>query len=249
MKSVINSTNLPSFQAYQQAFCAHIRDPKTNKPPVKVVKARMAVYTEIVFNNLFGSVSACYPVSQQVLGKRRWERLVKGFFAEYASTSPIFRDIPQAFLVYLNTLSDLPIYLPSLAHYEWIELAVSSMETTKIALNQSPDLMVDIIVVNPALALLKYDYAVHKISPRNKPTSPLAIPIYLAVYRTENYNIQFIELNDITAQLLHLLKDNPLTGEQALLQLAGNLNYADPQLLLEFGSTILQDLKLQGILL
>ena len=121
--------------------------------------------------------------------------------------------------------------------------------TTKIALNQSTDLMLNIIVVNPALALLKYDYAVHKISPRNKPTNPLAIPIYLAVYRTENYNIQFIELNEITAQLLHLLKDNPLTGEQALLQLAKNLNYADPQLLLEFGSTILQDLKLQGILL
>ena len=249
MDAAIKSENIPSFQAYQQVFCAHIRNPKTNKPPAKVLRTRMAVYTEIVFNNLFSSVSACYPVCQQVLGKRRWTMLIRRFFAEHASTSPIFRDIPQEFLSFLNTLSDLPMYLTSLAHYEWVELAISSLETSEVQQPESVGLMAGIIIVNPALALLKYDYAVHKISPKNKPTSKLDAPVYLVVYRAQEHKIQFVEINEITAQLLHLLKDNLLTAEQALLQLAESLNYSEPEALVTFGKTILQELKLQGILL
>lgn len=248
MELPANHNVVPAFQAYQQAFCAHLRNPTINKPPAKVVKQRMAVYKEIVFNNIFSSVSACYPVSQQVLGKRRWTKLVRRFFAEHAASSPIFRDIPQDFLAFLNTLSDLPPYLLSLMHYEWIELVVVGIETKTIIPNQALDLMTQIITVNPTLALLKYNYAVHKISPRNKPSTPLAEPVFLAVYRDSKHNINFIELNATTAQLLHLLKDNALTGEQALLQLAENLQETDTQLLLSFGSSILQDLQGQGAL-
>ena len=244
----IHEPAVPSFQAYQQTFCAHIRIPKRNKPPNGVVSERMAIYSEIVFNNLFSSVSACYPVSQQVVGKRLWTQWVRGFLAEYAATSPIYRDIPKAFLAYLNTLPSLPVYLVSLAHYEWVELAVSSVESTWSKPNQTLDLMQQTITVNPTLALLKYYYAVHKISPRNKPTMPLPEPVYLAVYRDLSHKIQFVELNATTAQLLHLLKDNPLTGEQALLKLAENLQDTDPISLLSFGAEILHDFRLQGLL-
>jgi hypothetical protein len=61
---------LPSFQRYQLAFTARLRDPKSQPPLTGVPNERMAVYEEIVFNNLFESVSACFPVASKVLGKR-----------------------------------------------------------------------------------------------------------------------------------------------------------------------------------
>ena len=243
--------DLPSFQAYQQIFCAHVRDSKRNKPPANVVKARMAVYSEIVFNNLFSSVSACFPVSSAVLGKRAWVKLVRGFFAHYPSQSPIFRDIPKTFLNYLNSQQNLPIYLFSLAHYEWVELAVSTMETVPFGVvnsTENKDLMVDCIVVNPTLALLKYHYAVHQISQKNKPKTPLDQPVYLAVYRNEAFKVQFVELNEMTAQLLHVLKDKQQSGVEALTQLAESLNYPEPQALMTFGASILQQLHTQEII-
>ena len=92
------SHNMLEFQRYQLEFTAHIRNPKANKKPVQVDDARMAVYREIVFNNIFGAVSACFPVCVQVLGKHAWDKLVRQFFANYQATSPIFREIPQQFL-------------------------------------------------------------------------------------------------------------------------------------------------------
>ncbi len=257
----------PSFQAYQQAFCAHIRDPKHHKAPAKVDKKRMAVYTEIVFNNIFSSVSACYPVLQLVLGKRAWRKLVRDFFAHYPSQSPLFRDIPKTFFNYLTTQPNLPVYLTSLAHYEWLELAVSSMQTAPFGGENSPknhDLMTQKIVVNPSIALVKYHFAVHQISAKNKPTAPLSQPIFLVVYRNAAFKVQFVELNELTAQLLHILKDKPHTGVEALTQLSVNLattankqdpasqavmeSQADTQALITFGEGILRQLQEQEII-
>jgi len=136
-----------SFQQYQQAFTAHIRAPH-NRPRPKNVQAKgMDVYKEIVFNNLFESVSACFPVAQKVIGKRAWLKLIRGFFREHSSSTPIFRKIPEEFLAYLSNINALtpetfPSYLTSLCHYEWVELLVSTMadEVDKPDINTVGDL-------------------------------------------------------------------------------------------------------------
>ena len=74
--------DLPSFQRYQLAFTARLRDPHKQPPIAGVPRERMAVYEEIVFNNLLESVSACFPVAQKVLGKRKWLKLVQAFLRE-----------------------------------------------------------------------------------------------------------------------------------------------------------------------
>ena len=118
-----------AFQKYQLEFTAHIRNPAANKKPAKVKDARMAVYREIVFNNIFGSVSTCFPVCKSILGARAWKKLVREFFAQHQATTPIFREIPQQFLQFLKTTKNLPDYFEQLAHYEWVELAVASQPT------------------------------------------------------------------------------------------------------------------------
>jgi len=231
------------FQKYQLAFTAHIRDPKTHAKPAKVNDVRLAVYREIVFNNIFGSVSACFPVCQQVLGKRAWLKLSKQFFATHQATTPIFREIPQEFLKFITTVENLPVYFQELAHYEWVELAVSmqAVEIPKISI--TPDFLFEKLVLAPAHMLLEYDFPVHKISTKFKPT--IKEKTCLLVFRNAEFKVRFIELNPMTYILLNVLAQNELSGEQALVRLAEDMQYPNKDAVIAFGLDILQDLANQ----
>ncbi|MES2499289.1 MAG: putative DNA-binding domain-containing protein [Pseudomonadota bacterium] len=240
------------FQHYQLAFTAHIRNPTLHPKPAKVVGTRMAVYREAVFNNIFESVSVCFPVCQNVLGKRKWRQLLRDFVANYAADSPLFREIPQQFLAFLETLNveDLPPYIKPLAHYEWIELAVSSKP-----LNQQLTQTIDgdlnsldcVITLAPSGELLTYDYPVHKISPRFKPAS--IEKTYLFVFRNTSLDVKFIVLNPITFELLSLIQAQQLTGKMSLTRLATALQHPDIHLFMHFGTEILNDLRKQEAIL
>ena len=249
----VEKDRLLDFQRYQLAFTQHLRQPKTSPKPAKVATKRMAIYTEIVFNNIIDSVSACFPVAQNVLGKRVWQKLVRDFFIHYQSQTPIFREIPQQFLKYLETNpainNNAPAFLNQLAHYEWIELALSTSDTE--IENTKVDFNGDLLERQPKLAaisaLLQYDYPVHKISQRFKPTQPEAT--YLLVFRDATNKVQFVELNAVTFRLLQLTENQTLTGRLALIQLAREINHPDVQAIIEFGLDIMQGLKAQGAII
>ncbi|HSH73622.1 MAG TPA: putative DNA-binding domain-containing protein [Methylophilaceae bacterium] len=249
----VDAQSLPAFQQYQLAFTAHIRNPGQNKLPSKVPASRMKVYTEIVFNNLQSSVSACFPVASKVLGKRAWTRLVRDFFIHYQSATPIFRQIPEEFLKYLSMAPSLPPYLYSLAHYEWIELAISVADIQDATADPAGDLLEGKPVLAASLALLSYDYPVQLISPRFRPDAPLPQPVNLLVFRASDDNVRFIELNALTARLISLLKDGELSGSisgrQALESIATEMGQGDTQSIIQFGHAILIDLKAQGVIL
>ncbi|HQQ34154.1 MAG TPA: putative DNA-binding domain-containing protein, partial [Methylophilus sp.] len=155
------------FQEYQAQFTAHIRNPQANRKPARVADSRMAVYREIVFNNIFASVSACFPVCRQIFGARAWRKLVRGFFAGHGSETPFFREIPAQFLKYLSTQT-IPEHLKQLAHYEWAELHVSTMHVETPPLSAQANLLSEHPILNPAHLLLAYDYPVHMLSKRHK---------------------------------------------------------------------------------
>jgi uncharacterized protein len=240
------------FQQYQLEFTAHIRNPSAHKKPARVVAERMAVYREAVFNNIFESVSVCFPVCQAAIGKRAWRALLKEFVKTYAAQSPIFREIPQQFLQYLETatpetVKNLPPFLYQLAHYEWVELAVSALETKAVKLSKKMDLLKETPVLAPAHMLLEYDYAVHKISKKHLPKT--AEKTFLLVFRNAVNQVKFIELNAMTFQLLQSIQQNHLPGEQALAQLAAALKHPNPDAIIQFGAEILTDLAKQGAII
>ncbi len=247
------SQDLASFQQYQLAFTQHLRDPKVYARPAGVTVRGIAVYEEIVFNNLFESVSACFPVAQKVLGKRAWLQLTKGFMREHSANSPIFREIPEEFLSYLATQEKLPAYLNSLCHYEWIELAVSVMDSrlAQEVINQEPidpagDLLQQTIVFNPAMQLLNYDYDVQNISPKYKPETQVSTQ--LLVFRNAEDVVKFVELNPVTYRLVALLQAGQ-TGGAALKLISQELEHSEPEAIIQFGLEILEDFKHQGIIL
>ena len=247
------TAELPSFQRYQLAFTARLRDPQNQPPPVGVPYERMAVYDEVVFNNLFESVSACFPVASKVLGKRKWLKLNQAFMRDYSASSPLFRKIPEQFLHYLKTPNPelqqlMPDYLNSLCHYEWVELLVSSIpETNPQGMQPNGDLATNRPVFSATMQLLDYDYAVHKISPRKKPQHKASTQ--LLVYRNADDMVKFIELNAVTYKLISLLLNEAITGKQALTLLAKELQHPQPESIIEFGLSILEDLRDQGVII
>jgi uncharacterized protein len=233
------------FQHYQIAFTAHIRDPKSNPKPAMVNNGRMAIYREIVFNNLVSSVSACFPVCKSISGQRAWQKLVRRFFTEHQATTPLFREIPQQFLHFISSLHELPEYYRQLAHYEWAELAVSSLSDNPPNAHTGDDLLDGIPALAPHM-LLAYDYQVHRISRQHKPTKQ--VKTYILMFRSREFKVNFVELNAMTYELLHLLATQNLTGRQALLKIANDLHHPDPEIIVQFGLQVLLDLQQQNAL-
>ncbi len=243
--------NKPAFQQYQADFTGHIRAPKTAARPKGVSARGMRVYAEIVFNNMHDTLSACFPVAKKVLGVRRWARLVRAFMAEHRCTTPWFRQIPEELLGWLETspqaVQELPPFFLSLAHYEWMELAIAVSDAAPtIAPSPERDLLANRPTLAPALALLEYAWPVHRISPRFKPEQPSTT--HLLVFRDAADEVRFIELNPVSARLVDLLQPGQLTGQQALEQIAKEIQHPDPQAVVSFGAGILEGLRQQGAL-
>lgn len=241
----------PEFQRYQHAFCAYARNPRENSRPEGVNAKRIGIYADLLRNNIDNTLSSCFPVSRKVLGMRCWNRMVRNFFAQHRCNTPLFRQIPEEFLQWLSAgRHDLPPYLPQLAHYEWVELAVAvSDEVPPIEWDETGDLLVGQPVLNPALMLLSYDWPVQKISPRHKPTQPLSDPVWLLVYRDAADEVRFIELNPVSAQLIQLLQANAYSGHDALVSIAQTLQHPEPEQVLAFGSALLADLREKEVIL
>jgi uncharacterized protein len=249
---------MQDFQRYQIAFTAHIRNPHANKKPVGVVDARMAVYREIVFTNLVNSVSTCFPVCRQILGNTAWEILVRQFFSQHQATTPLFREIPQQLVQFMQSREENPLFIKQLAHYEWVELAVASLPTATQKLSKATNLMQEVPIFAPHM-LLEYDFAVHQISKKNQPKAnpksnaksnpKLSEKTYLLVYRNVDFVVKFIELNAMTFQLLNIIEQNNMPAEPALMRLAEHVPQLAPEIILKFGAETLQDLVNQGAIL
>lgn len=234
-----------AFQQYQAAFTAHIRNPAENKKPARVNNKRMAVYREIVFNNFVGSVSACFPVVHDILGKRRFKKLVRACFFQQQFSSPFFREIPKSFVDFLaafdlNKIS-LPLFTAQLAHYEWAELYVSTCDTQAIQPEHLvEDLLEKPLELNPAHLLVNYDFPVHMLSKKHQHTEQ--IPTFLLLYRDTAFNVKFMQLNPLTFELLQIIEKQTYTGRQALQQLAEKMQHPQPETIVAFGQQILEDL-------
>ena len=96
--------------------------------------------------------------------------------------------MPQEFLQYLEQErgehpEDHP-FLLELAHYEWLEIALS-IDTREIDLSnidQKGDLLEGIPVLNPISMALAYTWPVHEISPSNLlDTPPMKKPTLLSI--------------------------------------------------------------------
>jgi hypothetical protein len=248
-------SRLPAFQQYQYAFTAHIRDPRRNPRPAGVPARRMRIYNQLLYNNLESFLLACFPVSRGVLGARKWARLVRSFFAEHRCRTPFFRQIPEEFVRWLQEMRpnhpEDPPFLPHLAHYEWVELAldVSPNEPDFTAINATGDLLDERPALNPVAWLLSYPYAVHRISRRHRPAVPDPDSTHILAFRNLEDRVRFIVLNPVSARLVALLQPGQASGRHAIEQVIAELEHPNPQTVLAAGRQILESLRAEHALL
>jgi hypothetical protein len=238
-----------AFQHWQRDLARHLRDPHHTPRPPEVPARRMAVYNELLFNNVCGFVDSCFPVCREQLGEGRWRRLCRTFYRDWPLHTPWFREIPREFVRYLqqaHIAQPLPRWLAELAHYEWAELAEDVMDVTVPENDPHGDLMARPVCLNPARIDVASSWPVHRIGPAWRPRRPE--PVFLVVFRDARDAVQFAEINAVTARVLALLGEGR-TGGQALEQLAREMAYPDPHALSGFGQQLLISLREQGIVL
>lgn len=241
---------MPAFQSRQFEFAAHIRNPNENPAPADMEDRRMAIYRELFYNNVENFISSGFPVLRTLYSDAVWHRMVRDFFATHRCATPLFMEISQEFLTYLQqerqSDPEDPPFLVELAHYEWVELALSiaEQEPEWEAIDPKGDLLAGRPAMSTLCWLLSYRYPVHRISTQFIPESPGEQPTYLMVYRDLRDRVGFMELNPVTARLVMSIEENPdKTGRQLLEIIAQEMEHPNPEAVIQGGRQTLTQLR------
>jgi hypothetical protein len=239
----------------QTAFAANIRDPENNPAPEDIEDRRMQIYRELFYNNIESFLSGNFPVLRRIHDDRAWHELVREYFSRHKSRTPLFHEIPREFLNWLeNERSGNPDDLPflfELAHYEWVELALSIADPPPDPTRVDPegDLLNGIPVLSPLAWHLAYPYPVHRIGPCCLPREPGTTPTCLVVYRDRNDVVGFLEINTVTKRLLELIDAGQnQTGIALLQRIAKEMSHPQPDVVIRGGAEIMNSLRQKQIL-
>lgn len=245
-----------SLARLQAEFTAHIRDPENMPAPESVEDRRMAIYRELFFNNICSFLSGNFPVLKSLYSESAWTTLCREFYQDYRCHTPLFPELPREFLQYLQDhrqdRTDDPAFMLELAHYEWVELALSLDETEieEIDVNPDGDLLEDIPVLSPLAWPLSYRYPVHQIREDFQPESPPDEATHLLVWRQRDYSINFMQLNAVSILLLGKLKeDSASPGLDLLTAIAETIDHLKAEVVIEGGIALLNELKQKQIIL
>jgi len=240
----------------QTSFAAHIRDPQSAAAPEGIEERRMDIYRNLFFSNICNFLSGNFPVLRTLYEESDWITLCRDFYRDYRCHTPLFPELPREFLQYLqdhrqNHAGDPPFML-ELAHYEWVELALTLDETEIDDCEVTPDgdLLNGIPVLSPLVWPLSYRYPVHRIRVDFQPQSAPDKPTHLLVWRQRDYKIKFMQLNETSMLLVQKMKEETaLSGLELLKAVAGIINHPRPEVVFDAGSALLKELREKQVIL
>ena len=220
----------------QYTLARYLRDPQHNAPPPGVEARRLKVYRELFYGAIEGLLAGSFPVMRQALGEQRWHARVRDFYASYRSQTPLFTEIAEAFVDYLQSVElDAPWQL-ELAHYEWIESQLYLSDAEDPLHDPAGDLLNGEPLLSCVARVLAYRWPVERIGADYQPTIAAQTPTLLLVYRDAGLQVRFARVAPLVYQLLALEQG---TG-RARLEAVG----AD----LQQGRVLLEGLREQGVI-
>ncbi|WP_232301212.1 HvfC family RiPP maturation protein [Gilvimarinus agarilyticus] len=242
-----------SLAKLQQAFTGHLRHPDVNAAPEGIENRRLAVYRDLIYNNIEGFIAGGFPVLREILPDAHWHAMVRDFISRHKSHSPYFLEISQEFLLYLQNerssdASDPPFML-ELAHYEWVELA---LDVAPGDLPPKPSvelsLLDSVIDVSPLVWCLNYQYPVHRLGPDYQPLAPPDEPTFVLVFRNRADQVEFIHSNAVTVRMVQMLQAEATPARAALTALSQEVGFADTARFIALGESILLELYQKDVL-
>jgi hypothetical protein len=266
--SADSTSQIPYFQQLQEQFAAHIRDPE-NSPYAPegerlIEPRRLEAYQSLFFNNLASFFTQIFPVTVAILGESRWQEIIREYMVKHDASTPLFHELGEEFLLFLEgefepKESDPP-FLLELAHYEWVELALTV--STETGFEGGGKISKENLQWNRAYQLspvawpLAYDWPVHRLSSNDQPNQAPKEASTLLIYRTLDEGdmvdtqpiekIDFIELAPLLYQFLIALESAP-SAQVAFEEVAKPYDIPDDQLQ-EFAEQTLQELVSLNIL-
>lgn len=242
--------------ALQRDFARHLRDPQLFAAPDGLAEPRLQVYRELFYNNIESLLATNFPVLRGLLGERRWPRLVRDFYREHAARTPLFTEIGREFLCYLDARAETgrgdAAFVPELAHYEWVELAlaIDEHEIDAIAHDASGDVVAAAPVLSPLAWQFSYRWPVQRLSAEHQPKVPSEQPTHLVIVRNRRDHISFLELSPLAKVLFDLLAANPgRPGLDLTLALAEALPQFPPQQIIDGATRSLREFHARDIVL
>ena len=235
----------------QFALARHLRDPSAHPPPPGIEERRLAIYRDLFFNNIEGLLAGNFPVIRKTLGDDAWRRLVRDFYANHRSHTPLFPEVAREFIRFLDTrtVDSDPPWLRELAHYEWVELALQIADDTVPPHDQEGDLLAGVPVVSPFAWALAYQWPVHRVGPDYQPDVPPDEPTCLLVRRGDDQQVRFAAISPLVYRLVELLGTRERSGADVLRQLADEAGVDDVPAFIEQGAAMLQRMREEGTLL
>ncbi|RDY69589.1 HvfC family RiPP maturation protein [Lysobacter soli] len=242
----------PRLRAQQLALTRHLRDPQATAAPDGVEDRRIAIYRDLVFNNVESLLAGNFPVLKQVLGDADWRALVRDFFRVHRAQTPLFPELGREFLRFLDARDDasptLPPFAGELAHYEWVELALQISDAELPAFDANGDLLDGVPVLSPLAWPLAYAWPVHRIGPDHRPDAPPVEPTLLLVRRGPDGEVRFSQLSPLAFRLLQRLDESPsLTGRAQLEALAVEAGHADVDAFVAQGRALFEQMRSVGV--
>lgn len=244
-------------QHIQARFAAHIRNPDQQAavdiaPGLAIESRRLKIYRELIFNNLESFISGTFPIVRSLYKEACWKALIQEFLDHHPCQTPYFLEISQEFLQFLrqrDNSRELP-FLEELAHYEWVELALDTLEANEPEVDTNGDLLDALPVMSESAWSLAYRFPVHEIGIDSQPLSVPDEPTYIIVYRDRLLTIQFMLINSATSRLLDLLKEPDIdSGQAAINRLGGEMGLSDASSIQAFAADLLLQLRQANILI
>ena len=245
-----------TFSDRQLEFAAHLRDPEQHAAPTDVEDRRMRVYRDLFFNNISGFMANGFEVLRSCMNDDAWRALMRDFYRDHASRTPLFTQLYSEFVTYLNEEREPqagdPPFLTELAHYEWVGLDLLLAPDSQPGAGSDPDsdLLDGRPVLSPLTHGLSYNFPVNEINTGNQPTVPLETPVYLLAYRNADDRVKFVKLNIVSARLFALIDTRPeLSGRDALNLIVDEMQHPKPETVIEGGHAILNKWRELGVVL
>lgn len=236
----------------QFALARHLRDPANFPPPPGIEERRLSIYRDLFFNNIESLLAGNFPVIRQTLGDAAWRALVRRFYAGHRSHTPLFPQIAREFIRFLQdneTTAEWPAWLPELAHYEWVELALQISDDATPPHDPGGDLLEGIPLASPFAWPLSYRWPVTHLGPDFQPVQPPATPTCLLVRRDSDHRIRFAALSPLAYRLFEQLQEGRHTGRTLLAGLAAEAGAPFDADFLAQGLALLERMREEGSVL
>ena len=245
----------PDLHSQQLALTRYLRDPDHHAPPAGMDAARASIYLDLVFNNLWGVLGGTFPVLIAVLGEAGWRDLIRRFLREHRAKTPYFGEIAQEFVAFVACLevssdqaqAGYP-FLPELAHYEWVEMALQQFEAPPFQAGNIEHMLDRPLRLSPLAWPLAYTWAVHRLGPGHLPDVAPEQPTLLLIRRLPAGQVRFCELSPLAWRLLQRIEQFPELDGQAQLQgLAGEAGATDLPRFMADARVLLDQLHEQAV--